>query len=194
MGRPSRLRRCMICWYFIQGRGGRNGVQAVFRRVAQSAPFRAQPFRWTYGQDQRTDRKSGGFRHRSGNARPLVLCPGDAAAPDHRAAGISAGPSKARNMSVRRGLSRICAAVSLPLLVRASQITRSGSGMRSASSPFGERLTRPSGAAVATKNMGCLAMKPADRTRWRQSWCPSGDSSVSAILYPPLTAGPAVDI
>ncbi len=72
---------------------------------------------------------------------------------------ISGSLTNEHSMTVIRGVSSRWAAVSLPLPVPFSQTARVSETIRSASRPFGDTLTRPSRAAVATKNTCCSAMK-----------------------------------
>lgn len=76
---------------------------------------------------------------------------------------IIARPSKAQNINVIRGVSRRCVAVSLPLPVKLSHTSRLSLTMRSVSMPFGDTLTQPSRAAVATKNIGWRLMNVLSR-------------------------------
>jgi hypothetical protein len=69
------------------------------------------------------------------------------------------GPGNALNISVIRGNSPIRTAVSLPLPVMFDHITLLGESMRRLSNPKGEIFTRPSAAAVDTKNKVALAEK-----------------------------------
>src|SRR5580765_6400915 len=72
--------------------------------------------------------------------------------------------SNEHHISVIRGDSSRCAAVSFSAPVRLRQTILFGPMTRSDSMSFGAILTRPSGAAVPTKNIFCFVMK---------SWCAS---------------------